>query len=1653
MTRSLLFHVEADTIKGFYHSNPAVAGSAPDTELRPHRLNPAVPPPSGSFDSSPVPARGPGTADVSPATCRLRYSVITALLLSAFATILSPVEVFAQAKARIVETATIDRNSEVVTMPVPGSLQGKKITFFAQTKTARGGLHCGGWTDFINREVRFDEDDQSIVNGTIFIRKTLTGSSVSIPIKLCPGSDGKTFDLVWDTYEYPGHGKPSLHQQREAIFDSTAPNCADATKCHTTITIAAGAPPVTPVASFASASSSAGEAAGTHNVTVNLGPAPTSDITLTYTVSGTATKGNDFSISGSGSLSVPLGATTAIIPVTMIDDSADESNETVILALTSGNGYTVASNASRHTLTILDDDKAPQAKTYATLIAQMVEWRNDPRWRTYKSHTDRWDRALLAFGKSVSDSSLTPMTAAEAQAFADRGWTRWVEVAKALHEIERGGTVAVRDDGEPVVSIAGGSAITEGGTATFTLSAVPPPPAALTVTVDVVDSGDFANSGQTGAQQVTIGTGGTGTLTVITNNDTTDESDGTLTVTIASGQGYTPSTTSSAASVAVNDDDTAPPVDCVNNAQWNTVQGYYSHNSGKAPNYGANWYRVLIAYKQARSDKTLPHWNGATVRPTTPYTVAEAEAGETVWSGWTPVREVLECLESSTIAPPPPPKPTVTVTGGSGVTEGDNAVFTVAADPAPAAPLTVTLTVDDDATSDFLAQGDKGTQTVTIQAGQPSATLTLATVDDSTDEPHGSVSATVSNGNGYAVGNPATATVAVSDDDDPLVTTPVVRLAGGSGMTEGGAASFTLTATPTPTGVITVTVDVTDSGSFAASGQTGTKTVTISTTGTATLTVATADDAINEADGRITATVQTGTGYAVADPPHDTASVTVTDDDDPVVRLAGGSGVTEGRPATFTLTSTPAPAAPLTVTLTIAQSGDYTASDQTGTREVVIPTEGSVTLEVATVNDTTDEPNGSVQATVTAGSGYTVAASPDDTAAVAVADDDVAVAGVPTLSVNDVEVKEGPYRRVEFTVTLSKATREGASFYWRVRESTPVSAKRNSDFWASSQKKFAFIRPGETAYKVMAALVIDDSHDEDPETFEVVLSDARGAALADAVGVATIVNSDPMPQAWLGRLGRTLAQQALDGITGRLTAPRTPGAQGTLAGQAFSLRPGGTETPTADPTTPAPSVLERLAALVLPGLTAGGAGGMGADPAFGGADPLFGGGLGDGDAGAPGFRGGGLTPQSLNLRDLLLGSSFTATGQPDAWGGSVALWGRAALATFDGQEDTFALDGEVLTGLLGVDYARDRWLLGVSLLQSASTGGYLDRNTGASPCPAHDLSAEMRQLVCDGAVRAGDGKVEATLTAAVPYAAFQASERLNLWGAAGYGAGEVTLTPETGDALKTDLDWTMAQMGVRGTVLAPVADDSGLAGGPALAVTSDALWARTTSEKVQDGLAASESDVTRLRLGLEGSWLMALEDLGQVTPKLAVGARHDGGDAETGFGVELGGGLAWAMPTAGLALNVEGRTLLTHREEAFQDQGVAASLVFDPDPATPRGPSLALRQDWGGAATGGVEALFASAPLAQRQGTGTTGATRRWAADMAWGFPAWDGAFTSSPLVGLGLAPGSRDYRLGWRLVPATAASAFALEVQATRREPDAAIPEHRVGLELSTRW
>ncbi len=1338
--------------------------------------------------------------------------------------------------------------------------------------------------------------------------------------------------------------------------------------------------------------------------TVTADPAPSSDLDVTLDVADAAA--GDFlaaSDEGSHTVTVPANQPSATLTLSTTGDSADEPDGNVSASVASGTGYTVAADpGDAATVAVTDDD----ATTVTLTVPDATATEGDA--------SDTAEIVLtLGRGLAAGESLAVPLLF--------EGGAAGTLFALACPDPLPAGVTCQDLDGDPQVTFTGPESSVSAMTVTLSFTAREDTGAVnetVTVSIPASSTGNAPVLAATG-----LGGGATGART---------------------GNGQ----------IAIADDDATASEDCYEDVKPD-VAGYVLE-TGNGTAHVTRWERVLAAFGED---------NGKT-----PMTVAEAQQNaDDFWAvRWDPVVTALRCLENagtgtdSTTST----EPEIAVSGGGSVTEGGDAVFTVTADPAPSSDLDVTLDIEDDATSDFLATSDEGSHTVTVPANQPSATLTLATVNDGAEEPDGSVSATLAGGAGYTVGSPSAATVAVSDDDDPVPdpVTPELRLSAGSPVDEGGNAVFTVHADAAPAADLTVALTVSQTGDVL-SASTGSRQLTLAAGATsATLTLATDDDGVDEPDGAAIVTLDAGTGYTVA-AGQAAGAVAVRDNDDPVISIAAGNGVTEGNPASFTLTANPVPHAALTVSLAVTQGGDYAASGQTGTRNVTIPTGGSIAFEVATVNDPADEPDGSVTATLAAGSGYAVAASPDDAASVAVADDDVAVAGVPTLSVNDVEVKEGPYRRVAFTVTLSEpASSKGAWFWWRVRESTPVSAKRGVDFSASAGKKFASMRPGATEHRIMAALVIDDSHDEDPETFEIVLSDANGAAIADGVGVATIVNDDPMPAAFLSRFGRTVAEQALDGIAGRIAAPRDPGVSGSFAGHVDL----GSLAARGDVGTGEDSVRDAATALAADGNGVGNAEpdvghGIGHVPPDGHGPALAfladggGGGSGSGSA-ARGSRsreaflasghdgsGDGTEVRSVTLEDAILATGFTATRGTDAAGGSLAFWGRADLSGFDGREGTFSLDGEAATAMLGADYARGRWLAGLMVMQSSGDGGYADAGTGDMRCP-QDLDA----VLCGGAVREGDGDVavEASLTSAVPYLAYGASERIRLWGALGRGTGEVTLEPETGgDPLAAGLSWSMAAAGLRGDLLrAP----SGAF--PALAVTADALATRTSSDAT-DGLAASESDTSRLRVGIEGSWDVALDGGGRLRPRLEIGARHDGGDAETGLGIELGGGVSWTDPGLGVSLDLSGRTLVVHDDNDLADRGVSLSVTFDPDPDTNRGPTISMKQDLGGAASGGIDALFAHDPLEDRAGD-DTGVRRT--LEAAWGLPAFGGRFTGSPHAGLSTAGDARDWTLGWRLAPEgerPGTPDLTFGTRAVRREGGDGAATHSVGVEAGIRW
>ena len=190
-----------------------------------------------------------------------------------------------------------------------------------------------------------------------------------------------------------------------------------------------------------------------------------------------------------------------------------------------------------------------------------------------------------------------------------------------------------------------------------------------------------------------------------------------------------------------------------------------------------------------------------------------------------------------------------------------------------------------------------------------------------------------------------------------------------------------------------------------------------------------------------------------------------------------------------------------------------------------------------------------------------------------------------------------------------------------------------------------------------------------------------------------------------------------------------------------------------------------------------------------------------------------------------------------------------------------------------------------------------------------------------------------------------------------------------------------------------------------------------------------------------------------------MGLRHDSGDAETGFGLDLGGGILLSHPQWGLEAELRGRGLLSHAADGFQDQGFSASLSWQQRPDSALGAALSLNQTMGGSSSGVAAALLSSVTLEglAANDNSSDNLSRRMELQLSYGFLAFGDRFTLSPELGLGLYDSRRDYRIGWNLTHLAEAGtgAFDLSLDVSRQENtnDSAAPEHGIELKLDTRF
>ena len=577
------------------------------------------------------------------------------------------------------------------------------------------------------------------------------------------------------------------------------------------------------------------------------------------------------------------------------------------------------------------------------------------------------------------------------------------------------------------------------------------------------------------------------------------------------------------------------------------------------------------------------------------------------------------------------------------------------------------------------------------------------------------------------------------------------------------------------------------------------------------------------------------------------------------------------------------------------------------------------------------------------------------------------IAGPLGLSAADAEVAEAAGAVLAFAVTLDRAVLGTVTIDYATSDGT---ATADEDYTAASGTlTFA---PSETE-KTVTVAVLDDAHDEGSETLTLTLSNVSGARIADGQATGTINNSDPMPQAWLARFGRTVASQAVDAIGGRIA-----GGGGThvrIGGQSLSLAR-------------EPDAASEVA-IVLGTLFSSNE---------------------DGD-----------TTQSMTQRQLLLGSSFQLSAGGEAGASAWSAWGHFAAGGFAAEVDDTRLDGNVTTGFLGAHVDAGRWLGGVAFSMSEGAGDY---------------------ALIDGEDR---GDVESSLTALYPYARFGLTDKVDVWGLAGYGTGELALhrNPDTDRArtYRPDIAMRMGALGARGEVLSPAQP-----GGLTIAVKSDVFWVGTTSERVA-GLMGSEADVSRGRLLVEGSRTFET-GAAALTPSIELGLRHDAGDAETGTGIEVVAGLRY---TSGAA-TAEGtvRTLVAHEDAGYEEWGASGTLRIDPGQSG-RGLSLSLSPTWGAAASGvnRLRSLPDAHGLAPEQELGAGG---RLEAQLGYGIAVTDNRGVLTTYTGLSLAEGgARTVRAGvrWNVAPGTV-----LGLQGTRDERSGETnPANAIRFQAELRW
>ena len=918
--------------------------------------------------------------------------------------------------------------------------------------------------------------------------------------------------------------------------------------------------------------------------------------------------------------------------------------------------------------------------------------------------------------------------------------------------------------------------------------------------------------------------------------------------------------------------------------------------------------------------------------------------------------------------------------------------------------------VDFDAVADFA---------ITIEANAPSGTgtFTLTPEDDAEDEADETLALT-------GVSNlPVTPASVVLADDDEMMASRVLSIADAEASEGAGEVRFAVTLDGPSAAEVTVGYATADPGASVDpvaeadidyENVAGTLTFAPGEV-SRTIRVQVLDDDLDEPDETFALVLSDPRGATLG---RGSALGTIRDDDEPpALSIAGDTGPEDVGELVFSVTLM---ARALTeVTVNYATMDDTAiAGDDYGPVEGTLtfaPGETARTIRVAVVDDAVDEADEeSFAVTLSGPSGATLAHS---LATGVIRDDDEP----PALSVADAAGDED-VGTLEFAVTLSAPSGIEVSASYATKDGT---AAADSDYAAATGT--LVFAPGEVSRTIRVAILDDALHEADEETFEMTLARLVNASAADVSATGTIRDNDLAPPSVAGDLPAALlcvggapyeldladyfagkelrfsavsstplvATAALDGS--RLTV--APASEGESSVTVTATNDAGSASGSigvrvvADPAEleAVESVLASIGRAVLTGVTESIRARFDPGSAFG-------------EQGAStnvqGNRAQAIPDVGVFVGNQLPGPPMRGTGsvgwdgsglfEPQApgddWTETMNRTYRRGMVPF-----SFSLDSSQ-SGSTGPAWAvwgrsdahrfesgidgssHDGTLTAVHLGADARVGDWLAGVSVARSAADADYRFERSADAC-GVGGVGDGMVDAELTSVHPYVGRRIG-RGSVWATLGAGSGEVSVERcETGQRNETDLSMRLAALGGRHP----------FAGGERIEVSvveEISVLDLTTGDAV--GPVGDRSvRVGQARLGLEATGVAPAGCNCSLTTFVRGFARGDWGDGATGAGLELAAGVRFRNLPRRLGIDAGIRALAMHSAEDARER--SANLTFSILPkadGTGWRASLAWRR---GASDARLAALGGDSPWTAPSGR-LPGAELQWIAQSRLGY-------------------------------------------------------------------